>query len=151
MRQTQKKGVTMVTADDINKAVKDIQNHYNTNVNNKYVKNALLRMDVPLHVQQNKDYLLKGDLYYIDSRGAVEDLYMGVAATMDYIDMIVKHVMPHITFTGVDFVEGLGLENIVIPKSNYLILEARNEKDTMHDYRELLKQKIQLCAAKRFK
>ena len=46
--------------------------------------------------------------------------------------------------TGVDFVEGLGLENIVIPKSNYLILEARNEKETMHDYRELLKQKIQI-------
>lgn len=46
--------------------------------------------------------------------------------------------------TGVDFVEGLELENIVIPKSNYLILEARNEKETMHDYRELLKQKIQI-------
>ncbi|MBQ3923335.1 MAG: hypothetical protein II707_08570 [Spirochaetales bacterium] len=94
----------MVTADDIKKAVGDIQNHYNTNINNKYVKNSLLRMDVPLHVQQNKDFLLKGDLYYIDSRGAVEDLYMGVAATMDYIDMRVKHVMPHITFTGADFV-----------------------------------------------
>ena len=94
----------MVTADAIKKAVKDIQNHYNTNINNKYVKNSLLRMDVPLHVQQNKDFLLKGDLYYIDSRGAVEDLYMGVAATMDYIDMIVKHVMPHVTFTGADFV-----------------------------------------------
>ena len=50
--------------------------------------------------------------------------------------------------TGVDFVEGLGLENIVIPKSNYLILEARNEKETMHDYRELLKQKIQILTEK---
>ncbi len=94
----------MVSAEDIKKTVKDIQNHYNTNVNNKYVKKALLRMDVPLHVAQNMDFLLKGDLYYIDSRGAVEDLYMGVAATMDYIDMIVKNVLPHVTFTGADFV-----------------------------------------------
>ena len=70
-------------------------------------------MDVPLHVAQNMDFLLKGDLYYIDSRGAVEDLYMGVSATMDYIDMIVKHVLPHVTFTGADYVAKDANERVI--------------------------------------
>lgn len=54
-----------------------------------------------------------------------------------------EHLFDH-AITGVDFVEGLALENIVVPKSMYLILEANSEKNTVHDYKELLKQRVQI-------
>lgn len=54
-----------------------------------------------------------------------------------------EHLLDH-AITGVDFIEDLGLENFVIPRSNYLILEARNERNTIYDYKELLKQKVQI-------
>lgn len=48
------------------------------------------------------------------------------------------------TVTGVDFVEGLALENVVIPKSTYLILEVKSEKNVIDDYNDLLKQRVQI-------
>ena len=54
-----------------------------------------------------------------------------------------EHLFDH-TVTGVDFVEGLALENVVIPQSTYLILEAKSEKNTINDYCDLLKQRVQI-------
>ena len=53
------------------------------------------------------------------------------------------HLFDH-AVTGVDFVEGLALENVVIPRSTYLILEARSEKNVIDDYWDLLKQRAQI-------
>ena len=54
-----------------------------------------------------------------------------------------EHLLDH-EVTGVDFVESLALENIVIPKSTYLIFEAKNDKNTIYDYQELLRQRLQI-------
>lgn len=94
----------MVSAEDIKNAVKDLQIHFNNHVNNKYVKNMLLRVDEPVGVSQRKDYLLKGDLYYIDSKGAIEDLFLGIMATLEYTDIISKDVVPRLAMTNADFV-----------------------------------------------
>lgn len=46
--------------------------------------------------------------------------------------------------TGVDFVEGLGLEDIRIPRTTYVIFETRDIKKPIEDYRKLLNERIQI-------
>ncbi len=46
--------------------------------------------------------------------------------------------------TGVDFVEDLGLENIVIPQSTYVIFETTDVKSSICDYFDLLNLRIQI-------
>ena len=100
--------------------------------------------------------------WYVTTRG-VQWFLRGVAAGGDIYQLVTnvdgegydfyychelekwnrEHLFDHVV-TGVDFVEGLALENIVVPKSTYLILEAKSEKNTVHDYQELLKQRVQI-------
>ncbi len=46
--------------------------------------------------------------------------------------------------TGVDFVEDLGLQNIVIPETTYAVFETRDVKNPICDYFDLLKLRIQI-------
>ena len=46
--------------------------------------------------------------------------------------------------TGVDFVEDLGLENIVIPRSTYVIFETKDVKSPICDYFDLLNLRIHI-------
>ena len=48
--------------------------------------------------------------------------------------------------TGVDFVEDLGLENIVIPETTYVVFETSNVKSPICDYFGLLNLRIQILA-----
>ena len=100
--------------------------------------------------------------WYVTTRG-VQWFLRGVAACGDVYQLVTnidgegydfyychelekwnrEHLFDH-AITGVDFVEDLALENIVVPKSTYLILEAKSEKNTVHDYQELLKQRVQI-------
>ncbi len=47
-------------------------------------------------------------------------------------------------FTGVDFVEDLGLENVVIPETTYVVFETNNVKSPICDYFDLLNLRIQI-------
>lgn len=46
--------------------------------------------------------------------------------------------------TGVDFVENLGLENIVIPETTYVVFETNDVKSPVCDYFDLLNLRIQI-------
>ena len=46
--------------------------------------------------------------------------------------------------TGVDFVEDLGLENIVIPETTYVVFDTNNVKSPICDYFDLLNLRIQI-------
>ena len=46
--------------------------------------------------------------------------------------------------TGVDFVEDLGLENIIIPETTYVVFETKNVKSSICDYFDLLNLRIQI-------
>ena len=46
--------------------------------------------------------------------------------------------------TGVNFVEDLGLENIVIPETTYVVFETNNVKSPICDYFDLLNLRIQI-------
>lgn len=46
--------------------------------------------------------------------------------------------------TGVDFVESLGLVNVTIPKTTYVIFETKHMKSPICDYLDLLNQRIRI-------
>jgi len=46
--------------------------------------------------------------------------------------------------TGVDFVEDLGLENVVIPETTYVVFETNDVKSPICDYFDLLNLRIQI-------
>ncbi len=46
--------------------------------------------------------------------------------------------------TGVDFVDSLGLENLVIPASDYVIFETSNVKSPICDYFDLLNMRLDI-------
>ncbi len=46
--------------------------------------------------------------------------------------------------TGVDFVEGMGFEDLTIPEATYVIMETVDGKEPIDGYRELLNQRIQI-------
>ncbi len=48
------------------------------------------------------------------------------------------------TVTGVDFVECLELENIVIPKATYIIFETKDAGNSIHELFELLGRRVQI-------
>ncbi len=56
-----------------------------------------------------------------------------------------EHLYDH-SVTGVDFVESLGLETIVIPANTYVIFEARDVKNPIRDYFERVNQRAQILS-----
>ncbi len=46
--------------------------------------------------------------------------------------------------TGVDFVDGLGFEEIVIPKATYVVFETKDIDKPIDDYEKLLRQRIDI-------
>ena len=47
-------------------------------------------------------------------------------------------------FTGVDFIENLGLEFITIPETTYAVFETSRQKSPICDYFDLLNLRIQI-------
>ena len=85
-----------VKAPDIKNAILEIQKHYDKHVNNKYVKRITLNMDLPQSTKQNMNLILSGNFAYIDSRGAIEDLYYGIKAVCDFIVEIQSKIIPNL-------------------------------------------------------
>ncbi len=46
--------------------------------------------------------------------------------------------------TGVDFIESMGLETVVVPKMTYIIFETKDTDDPITDYMGLLNQRVQV-------
>ena len=85
-----------VKVQDIKNAIMEIQKHYDKHVNNKYVKRITLHMDLPQSTIQNMNLILSGNFAYIDSRGAIEDLYYGIKAVCDFIIEIRTKIIPNL-------------------------------------------------------
>ena len=87
----------MPNADEIKTLIKDIQNHYEKYLNNKYVKNIILKLDLPIMVNQDKNVILTNDILYLDSRGSIEDIYEGIIAVNYVINEIEKNIIPNLS------------------------------------------------------
>lgn len=85
----------MVNVGDIKNVLVEVQKHYEKHINNKYVKNSIMKIDLSQTVIQNMNLVLSGNLVYIDSKGAIEDLYIGIKAVLDFILEMQQNVVPN--------------------------------------------------------
>lgn len=88
----------MPNVDEIKRLLKDIQTHYEKNLNNKYVKNIILKLDLPIMINQDKNVILTNEIVYLDSKGSLEDLYEGIIAVNYLINEIEKNVIPNLSY-----------------------------------------------------
>lgn len=88
----------MLDVADIKNVINDIKKHYDKHINNKYVKNLQSRLDITQSMMQNMNFILSGNIVYIDSRGAIEDLYNAIKAICDYITEVQSKIVPNISF-----------------------------------------------------
>jgi len=85
----------MARANDIKNAIGEIQNHYEKNLNNKYVKKFTINLNLSSVIIQNMNLILGSNFVYIDTK-AIQDLYYGVKAVCDFISEIQSKVIPDI-------------------------------------------------------
>jgi hypothetical protein len=89
-------GYSMIKVSDIKNSISEIQKHYDKHVNNKYVKKFTLNLDISPTVIQNMNLILGANFVYIDTKGAIEDLYCGVKAVCDFINEIQTNIIPEL-------------------------------------------------------
>lgn len=86
----------MINATDIKEKMKEIKHHYDSNLHNKYVKHIIMKLDMPYSATQDLKKLLESEIVYVDTRGAVEDLYNGIRAVGILMKEIETEVVPNI-------------------------------------------------------
>ena len=95
---------------------------------------------------RGKQWFLRGASRNIDAHCVITNI---TDEGYDYyychlLDGCVRENLYNKSVTGVDFVEDLGLENIVIPQSTYMIFETNDVKSPICDYFDLLNLRIQI-------
>ena len=92
---------------------------------------------------RGKQYFLRGatedrDEYCVVSNIVSDgyDFFYGVALS----DWVREHLYDH-SVTGVEFVEGMGLETVTIPHRTYVVFETKDQKQVINNYSELLGQR----------
>lgn len=90
----------MINVSDIKNLITELQTHYEKHINNKYLKNVIMKVDLNTTSLQNMNLILAGNMVYIDSRGALEDLYYGIKAICEFINEIQTKIMPNLGIYG---------------------------------------------------
>ncbi len=112
----------MAMQDEIKQYINEVKNHFDTNLNNKYVKNILLKLDLPLDVRHNMNIIMDLKTLYFDSKGSIEDIYSSINAIAYFIREIRVKVLPNIySYTGTSFFSSSGNNN---PNDNILFQMA---------------------------
>ena len=86
----------MTTAEDIKNKITEIKKHYDLNLNNNYLKSLNAKLEVAPSLQRQIGYLLNQEIIYVDSRGAISDLYSSIYAVLVYVTNLNKEVVPTI-------------------------------------------------------
>ena len=86
----------MTTAEDIKNKITEIKKHYDLNLNNNYLKSLNAKLEVAPMLQRQIGYLLNQEIIYVDSRGAISDLYSSIYAVLVYVTNLNKEVVPTI-------------------------------------------------------
>jgi hypothetical protein len=84
----------MTSAEDIKNKIAEIRKHYDSNLNNNYLKGLNARLEVAPVLQRQIGYLLNQEIVYVDSRGAISDLYSSIYALLTYITDLNKEIIP---------------------------------------------------------
>lgn len=86
----------MYTSTDIKSKINQLRHHYNTYLNNKYVKGIMMKLDIPHTIHRDMDYILLSEIVYIDSKGSLNDIYTGIKAVIFFIKDIELKILPNI-------------------------------------------------------
>ena len=70
----------MSRQDEIIQAINELKVHFDKNLNNKYVKNIILKLDITSDIKHNMGILLDYKTLYFDSRGTIDDIYSSIKA-----------------------------------------------------------------------
>ncbi len=112
----------MAMQDDIKQYINEVKNHFDTNLNNKYVKNIILKLDLPLDIRHNMNIIFDLKTLYFDSKGSIEDIYLSINAIAYFIREVKVKVIPNIySYTGTSFFSAMGAAN---PNDNILFQMA---------------------------
>jgi|GEM_PF-1295638 len=112
----------MSLQEEIKQVINEIRNHFETNLNNKYVKNILLKLDMSLDVRHNMNIILDYKTLYFDSKGTIDDIYSSIKAITQFIKEIRIRVLPNIySYTGNSFFTSSGTKD---PNDNILFQMA---------------------------
>jgi hypothetical protein len=94
----------MSRQDEIVQAINELKVHFDKNLNNKYVKNIILKLDMTSDIKHNMGILLDYKTLYFDSKGTIDDIYSSIKAIGLFIKEIQIRVLPNIvSFTGDTF------------------------------------------------
>ena len=94
----------MSRQDEIIQAINELKIHFDKNLNNKYVKNIILKLDITSDIKHNMAILLDYKTLYFDSKGTIDDIYSSIKAIALFIKEVQIRVLPNIvSFTGDTF------------------------------------------------
>lgn len=86
----------MVRQDEIKRELNEIHNHFEKNLNNKYVKNVMLKLELSPNTKHDMNIVLDYKTLYFDSKGTIEDLYNSIKAITFFIREVRTRVLPNI-------------------------------------------------------
>lgn len=99
----------MSRQDEIIQAINELKIHFEKNLNNKYVKNILLKLDITSDIKHNMNILLDYKTLYFDSRGTIDDIYSSIRAIGYFIKEVQIRVLHNIvSYTGDSFFAAQG-------------------------------------------
>ncbi len=84
----------MASTEEIKNKIAEIRKHYDSNLNNNYLKGLNARLEVSPVLQRQIGYLLNQEIVYVDSRGAISDLYCSIHALLSYVINLNKEIVP---------------------------------------------------------
>lgn len=102
----------MAKQEEIKECINEIRKHFDSNLNNKYVKNILLKLDLPSEVRHNMSIVLDYKTLYFDSKGTLEDIYNSIIAISHFIKEIKIKVIPSIeSYASESFLVSSGIKD----------------------------------------
>lgn len=87
----------MSTFNEVKGLLIKIKKHFLEHIENKYIKNYILRIDIPSSMYNDINKIIDHEFSYFDSNIFIEDLYRAIYAFAKYINILRKKLLPEIS------------------------------------------------------
>lgn len=105
-------GIIVGMVENIKLKIGEVREHFNKYVNNKYVKNITSSLGLANSVKHDMNIIFINDLIYLDTRGTIEDLYVGIKAVSYFIREVRINVLKNLSsYTGSSFLSSSAQKN----------------------------------------
>ncbi len=85
-----------MNSNDIINKLADIRKHFDSNLNNKYVKNIFIKVDLHSTIKQEMNIILINEFNYVDTRGGLIDIYNGIKAVSEFNKEVTSKVLKNL-------------------------------------------------------